>query len=317
MIDKLDRKVLYELDNNARQPISRIAKKLGTSKQVIKYRINRLLKMGIIKSFYTVIDHSKLGHFSFRVYIKLRNISPEKQQEMIDYLKSQKDIWWFVTVDGDWDIDFVILVKDIFDYYPIWENFINRYRKFIHRSETVIYSHIQGFPKSYLIGQENESEGFLISSKREEIIIDELDLKILRLIVNDCRINLVKLAEATNTDVRTIKNRIKQLENKKIIVGYRIALDLSKLGYQYYKVLFYLNNIKNIDKMKTFALMHPNIVFINKTIGGADFELEFHVTNIEEFYKVLNEFKRLFHKDIDYWYYFRVMEEYKMIYYPV
>jgi Lrp/AsnC family transcriptional regulator for asnA, asnC and gidA len=236
---------------------------------------------------------------------------------MIDYLKSQKDIWWFVTVDGDWDIDFVILVKDIFDYYSIWENFINRYRKFIHRSETVIYSHIQGFPRSYLIGQENESEGFLISSKRDEITIDELDLKILRLIVNDCRINLVKLAEATNTDVRTIKNRIKQLENKKIIVGYRIALDLSKLGYQYYKVLFYLNNIKNIDKMKTFALMHPNIVFINKTIGGADFELEFHVTNIEEFYKVLNEFKRLFHKDIDYWYYFRVMEEYKMIYYPV
>ena len=154
-VDKIDRKILYELDIDARQPLSKIASNVGTSKQVVDYRIKRLVKLGIIKGFSTVIDHSKLGYFSFRVYIKLRNISPTKQKEMIQYLNNNNDIWWLVTVDGDWDIDFVVLVKNAFDFYRIWEEFINLFMNYIFKHEVTVYSHIQEFPKSYLINKKN------------------------------------------------------------------------------------------------------------------------------------------------------------------
>ena len=44
-IDKKDRRILYELDLNARQPLVSIAKKTGLSQQVVDYRIKRLERM--------------------------------------------------------------------------------------------------------------------------------------------------------------------------------------------------------------------------------------------------------------------------------
>ena len=47
MVDKLnlkDKKLIYELDFNARIPLTQLAKKLGVSKQVLKYRLENLQK---------------------------------------------------------------------------------------------------------------------------------------------------------------------------------------------------------------------------------------------------------------------------------
>lgn len=316
-IDKIDRKILFELDRNARQTFSQIAKKIKTSKQVVDYRVNRLLQRGIIKGFFTAIDHSKLGYFSFRVYIKLRQIDPKKQQEMVDYLNASKDVWWFVTVDGYWDVDFVILVKDVFDYYTVWERFLEQHKRYIHRYETVVYSHIQGFPKSYLIGKRNEEEGFLISFTREALDVDVTDLKLLRFVSTNARITTVELADKTKMNVKTVIQRMKSLEEQKLIVGYRALIDLGKVGYKYYKIVFYLMDTKGLGAMKAWALAHPNVPYINKTIGGGDFELEVHAQNQDEFNTVLNEFRALFYDSIDHYYYFWVIDEYKMIYYPV
>ena len=55
-VDMKDRKILYQLDLNSRQPFSQIGKKVGLPKNVVLNRINRLKEIGIIKNFYTVID---------------------------------------------------------------------------------------------------------------------------------------------------------------------------------------------------------------------------------------------------------------------
>ena len=47
-LDLKDRKILYELDSNSRQPLSQIAKKVGLSKEVVNYRIRRLEDQKII-----------------------------------------------------------------------------------------------------------------------------------------------------------------------------------------------------------------------------------------------------------------------------
>ena len=63
-IDVKDRKILYELDFDSRQPFSKIGKKVGLHKNVVIYRIKRLQERGIIRNFYTVIDSFKLGYQS-------------------------------------------------------------------------------------------------------------------------------------------------------------------------------------------------------------------------------------------------------------
>ncbi|MDO8480381.1 MAG: winged helix-turn-helix transcriptional regulator [Nanoarchaeota archaeon] len=315
-IDKLDRKILYELDLNARQPFSQLAKKVRSSKQVVAYRVNRMVERGIITGFFTAIDQSKLGYFSFRVYIKLRNISPEKHQEMVEYLNQDKDIWWFLTVEETWDIDFVILVREVFDYYKIWERFLARFKQYVHKYETVVYSHIQGFPKSYLIGKKNTQQGFLISFDRQFEKIDKLDVDILKALSENARMELVELAQKTRAAVKTVMQRVRSLERRKIIAGYRALINGGSIGYRHYKIVSYLLDTKRIPAMQAWAFEHPNIPYLNKTIGGGDFEIEVTVQTHEEFIRILDEFKALFHQSIDHYYYFWVVNEYKMVYYP-
>ena len=280
------------------------------------YRVNRLVEGGIISGFFTAIDQSKLGYFSFRVYIKLRNISPEKHREMVAYLNQDKDIWWFLTVEEAWDIDFVILVREVFDYYAVWERFLTRFKPYVHNYETVVYSHIQGFPKSYLIGKKNQEQGFLISFDRKFEKIDKLDVDILKTISRNARMEVVELAQKTGASVKTVMQRLRSLEGRKIIAGYRALINLVGIGYRHYKIIFYLLDTKRIPAMKAWALEHPNIPYLNKTIGGGDFEIEVTVQAHEEFIRILDEFKTLFHESVDHYYYFWVVNEYKMVYYP-
>ena len=53
-LDKKDKKILYELDKNARATCSAIAKKVMLSQEVVYSRINRLEQKDIIKNFQTV-----------------------------------------------------------------------------------------------------------------------------------------------------------------------------------------------------------------------------------------------------------------------
>jgi DNA-binding Lrp family transcriptional regulator len=50
-LDVKDRKILYHLDLDSRQPFSQLGKKVGLSKDLVAYRVKKLHERGIIKNF--------------------------------------------------------------------------------------------------------------------------------------------------------------------------------------------------------------------------------------------------------------------------
>ena len=60
-IDRMDLKILSELQKDARKSLREIAEKLGVTEATIYNRINKMKKMGIIEKFIPVINYSKLG----------------------------------------------------------------------------------------------------------------------------------------------------------------------------------------------------------------------------------------------------------------
>ena len=61
--------------------------------------------------------------------------------------------------------------------------------------------------------------------------VDDVDLKIIRLLQEDSRKSFNKISESLGIAVGTAYNRVKNLENKEILKGYTILLDSDKLGY--------------------------------------------------------------------------------------
>jgi len=314
-LDKKDRDLLYLLDVDGRLTYSQLAKRTKMSKQLVKYRIERLEKGGFIKGYFPMIDTSKLGYTTFRLYLKFRNITPTRKEEIIEYLKKQKSIWVVVLISGKWDIALGISVKDIYGYYEIWEEILKNYLSNITDYKVSIYSPIYHYTKAYLVEKEDESK-IRILGGNEKTSFDELDIKILKKLSKNARTSLVDISNELKQSAELISFRIRQLEKKGIIQGYRAMIDVEKFGYEFYKAEIRLSSYENINQILSFCHRHPNIYQTDKTIGGETIEIEFHVKSLKEMLAIIGKLEKHFPKTIDWFDYITVLSEEKTTYMP-
>ena len=315
-LDSYDKRILFELDKNARLTATELGKIIRKAKQFVDYRIKKLEESRILKGYITVIDGSKLGYLSVRVYCKFHNITPEKQKELENELIKDKEVWWLVTLEGPWDVGHAMAVKNILDFYNYWDKIMQKYRQYINTRSIVIYTHIKQYPKSYLVNEKNTNKGTLVGASKEIIKCDELDFKIMKLIADQARTPLLEVAQKTKTSPQVVKNHLKKLEKVGIIQGYRALIDVSFLGYRYYKAYLNLNHTNRMQELETFCLQHPNILNINRTIGGRDFEIELQAQSFDQFEQIMNEIRTRFGEMIRDYEWVIAREEKKMNYFP-
>ena len=314
-LDKKDRKLLYLLDTDGRMSYSKLAKNTAMSKQLAKYRIERLEKEGFIKGYFTMIDNSKLGFTTFRAYLKFRNITPEKKKEVIQYLKERKHIWAVVVISGKWDIALGISVENIYQFYNVWEAILAEYLANIKDYKISIYSPIYHYAKAYLIDKKDDSK-IRVLGGHGKADFDEKDIKVLIALSKNARMSLLGISRQTGMSPELISYRIKQLEKKQIIQGYRAMIDVEKLGYEFYKTEIRLTNYSKMKQILQFCHQHPNIYQTDKTIGGETLEVEFHVKSLQEMLKIIEEFEKIFPDTIESFDYITVLSEEKTTYMP-
>jgi len=85
-LDLKDRKILFYLIKNSRQSLKVIGRHAGMSKELVHYRIRRLIKNKILNNFSMVVNFEKLGYALMQSYYKFININPTIKKEIIDFL---------------------------------------------------------------------------------------------------------------------------------------------------------------------------------------------------------------------------------------
>lgn len=294
-LDLKDRKILVELDRNARQTNSEIAKKVGVNKNTVNYKISRMVDEGIISGYWTVIDNAKVGYFFVRVYLKFFNSNEKNEKAIVNFLTEHKMIGVVADIDTTYDLAFMFFAKTIYDWDEFWTVFKKKFRKHFWNEKVHIFTKVFYYTRDYLKeNKDNLTREFQTMGGRETVACDELDLKILKLLDKNARIPLIEIADKLKTPERTIAFRIKNLEKKKVIQGYRVNLNLDKIGYEYYKLNFILNDSSNYDELFSFCQNHKNVIYIDKTADELDFEIDVEVKNRQELLSLINEIKSKF-----------------------
>ncbi|MFA6888004.1 MAG: Lrp/AsnC family transcriptional regulator [Candidatus Woesearchaeota archaeon] len=292
-LDVLDKKILYELEKDSSQTVSTIAKKLKRSKEVINFRIHRLEKEKILLGCSAIVDMAKLGYFTFRIYLRWQNMTQKQKQVFYDEIKKQENIWTTTVLHGKWDFAFFLGVKSdkyIKSFHTLWNNIQVKYKDKIAESKIALYAPVHNFNKRFFIDFPMKTEVIeRVFGEGNSIPFDELDEKIVYAYASNVRIPFTELAKQINVSSETIRQRIKQLEKKKVITGYKINLNLQKIGYQGYRVDFLLNNVKRNKELFEYLKQHMYFYQINKSIGGADFETEIVVKNLNHLLEILEE----------------------------
>ena len=113
MLDEKDKKILKQLQINARQSISEISRKIHIPRDVVKYRIKKLEGEKIISSHHTFIDNNKIGYpmFTF-VMFSLSNYNIEDEKKFLAYLNAHKNVVYLGTLAGNWDVGANICAKN-------------------------------------------------------------------------------------------------------------------------------------------------------------------------------------------------------------
>lgn len=316
-IDLINRKILYELDTNCRQSNSRIAKKLKISKDVVHYRIKKLEEARIIEGYRAIIDISKLGYVTYRVYLKFQNMYKEVEDELIENLKQTPHVCWVGKLVGRVDFVFVLWVKTPATFYDFWIGFLKKYRRYIKQEVISTFIEYIHFSRTYLLGTERDEARTEIIGRGEKIKYDKTDAKILSLLAENARIPLLALAVESNLTPMAVKYRMKNLTKRGVIQGYRCFINFSKIGYEYYKVDMYLEDISKMKQLESFCHQHPNIVYIDRTFGAGDIEFDFEIESFTKFTKVMEEIKNTFKGVIRNFEFFSVIKIYKTLYFPI
>ncbi|MCD6476800.1 MAG: AsnC family transcriptional regulator [Candidatus Aenigmarchaeota archaeon] len=112
-IDQIDTKILNILSENSREKLTSIARKIGLSIDATKKRIKKLEKNNIIKRYTIQVNVENIGiPLTFYIYIKLSNVTQERLNEMINFLKKNPRIIDVISVLGSFDLFIVAISKD-------------------------------------------------------------------------------------------------------------------------------------------------------------------------------------------------------------
>lgn len=317
-IDVKDRKILYQLDLNSRQSLNAIGSSVRLSKSLVQYRIDRLVKTGIIKNFYTSIDFFKLGYINLGIYVNYQYYTPEIEKNIIQYFVDSQHAWFIANIQGKFDLIVLFSVSNMNQFFSFWKNTLKKYRFYFQNALISFFTKTHYLPISYILKEDNTVQRLdhEIIDGGEQIEIEDVDRAILERISLNSRKPLIEIAEELHTSSTTIANRIKKLENMKVINGYRINIDYLKLGYQLFNIHFNLKNYNKLHHVINFAKKNPYLISASEVIDHCDLSLNYHIENFNELHKIIKEIYNEFPNDVKNHMTFSYPEIYKHNYHP-
>ncbi|QDC09392.1 Lrp/AsnC family transcriptional regulator [Oceanicola sp. D3] len=109
-LDKIDRKILAELQSDAAQSLDEIAKKVGSSKTPVWNRVRKMREAGVIRQNTVLLNAEALGlEACFFVLIRTSEHEADWQQKFLKALRARPEVLEAHRLAGD--IDYILKVQ--------------------------------------------------------------------------------------------------------------------------------------------------------------------------------------------------------------
>ena len=291
----VERLVLGRLELNARIQFSTLGRQIRKSQQQVSYTVNSLVEKGVIRQFYPLMDYSKLDSLNFRVYFKVVYISQEKFDEMVQYLIAEPHTAWIAGCGGRYDLICTFLALNPSQFNKTLRGIMEKFPEQLQNYTVLTTIVITQFGRKYLF-RHDLLPAVIIGGDRKPEKVDETDLHILQVLAEDGRASAVRIGQLFSMSPKTVIERIKRLQERKIILGFRPSLNPRKMNYISALLTIKYHNI-SIEMEKSLIShlkAHPNVVSIAKTLGEWDIEIITEAPDIMELRKTEMEIRQKF-----------------------
>jgi len=304
-MNKKDLQLLEIMAQNCRIPNTTIAQAMKTSKDTIAYRIKNLEKEEWIKQYVLFIDARKLGFTRYHILLKFdSNIKNKK--ELYDKIASHKFVMWINSFIGRFDLQIIVDASDGFqlnkireELFDICHHNIKEYLILTHLSD-LEFTQLNPVIDSGITFEKKLDHSFssILTTRRfpvgpnfDNYKPSLLEIDILRLLADNPKMSLVDMAKKLKTSRITIKEKIKNLISKKIILNFGGIPNLFKMGFVTYYLLVRLSQNTPIETMKKPFHKLRNIFYAGRMLGDYDMILYLNARNPQELEESIEQFK--------------------------
>ncbi|HLC48110.1 MAG TPA: Lrp/AsnC family transcriptional regulator [Candidatus Norongarragalinales archaeon] len=139
-LDEKDWEILRLLSKNARMPISAISRKSGLPRDVVKYRLKRLIDEKVISHFLTLTNFPKLGYSIFGfMHLSFKDLTVKREKELIDFVVKDPYVVFAHSTLGSWDFGIEFFARDLSHFYVLQKEIKEKFADIIKEIETGSY----------------------------------------------------------------------------------------------------------------------------------------------------------------------------------
>ena len=268
-----------------------MAKKLGTSNEIIKRNYQKLEKAAIIRGATIHINYRLFGYKA--VAHILITMNPGQVVELIEFLKALPEIYAFYERGIKGKIDVIVILKTLENLNEIKDSIKSRFS--ISEMKTVIWTDVKEMNQNLVIIDEKRrklQEGENKTSKLTSAKIDEIDQKIADKLAENGRISMKLLAKELGISTVAAKRKYERLKNIGAL-KVTIQIDPTKIGYQALCVYFIVTSSEKSPQIIEQIGKIPDIISIMKTAGDYDLQVYAMVQNLDQLLFIQEEIGKI------------------------
>jgi Lrp/AsnC family transcriptional regulator, regulator for asnA, asnC and gidA len=299
-MDEKDKLILFELLQDCRQPISKIAKAVRLPQQTVSYRIKKLESSKVIRKYAVNLNYPKLGYSRHSLYLDIKGVNAK---DVDRYLKE------ITNID---EVSCCYMLHEISEwklYVSVWTKTIERYDEI----QTRIISKFKNKIKNYLSFQSIKSYTYfarILNPKKKSLVdlkgspenfeIKDSDWKLISKLKENSKIPVVQLAKELNTTTSAILRKINFLRKQGIIERFYPIIDMKKIGYTEYTFISRIDPscIKKLEKFIEFTKKDNRFVIIIRAVGYVNLYYSFLVKDRYELSEMTEKIHEILGKSV-------------------
>lgn len=297
-----DCKVLIAAQPDFRMSVNEIAKKARLRDYTVSHSLKRLRENKIISPYLLTNLHA-IGLTDYCVFFNCIGEEKKSRQKIIDHCQRSSRVAYFAELTGTFQFSLSLFCRTVFEVMDFFEE-LNRLlpRSSFDKNFAIRLNFTQFLGKLFA---ENISPVSLTRTKVSiEYELDEIDREILAYYSQNAQLPLREIAKKIGISESAVRYRLRDLEEKKVILAFPYLFDAAKVGITSFRILIAAKAMTPSFERTLFnyAKAHPNCVIFVKCMGTWDFELNFDVLNtsligaiVEDFYDQFSEHIRHYH----------------------
>jgi len=315
-LDLKDKKILNLLGKNSRTPLTKVAKKVGLSRDTVNYRIQILEKKGVLQGYITLVDIKKFGYDSYHIFLNLNHPTKEIEDRIIKTLQNYPFVRAIIKFSGKYDFELAVIAKSVQEFDKILTQVVSVCSEYLQSSEILIITKnfvSNVFPKGFFKTEEREAEKSFSDSE-----IDKKDLEILQSISNKATLPLYKIGSSVKLSPDAVNYRIKKMLESGTILNFLPVINFSSINYNIYAILLSLNNLteEKEKQLKTLLKTDDNVLWAVKTVGRFNLLFYLCTQNTEDLHNTIIKLRSYFKEDLKEYETLVAYEQFKYSYFP-